>query len=169
MHEWHHLIAAARRLEGPHPSGLADDGVQLRLKEADPWLGEGFAEWATDETLRDRGPIAALLRFNQAEKRWGIATGDGDDPHVLGYNLVEAAARRTPRVQLRDALVEQLDDIAAAARTLRLDSPVAGKARTLSRPVNAAVIPEISFTWDEGLAFDVSRRLVIPKTNPPER
>jgi hypothetical protein len=167
LHEWHHLIAAQRRLTGTHPSGLRSAGPQVELLEADPWLGEGFAEWATEETLRPAGANAALLRFTQAEKRLGNGARDPDEPHLLGYRLMLAAAAHSSPSASRDRFVRTLHDPALLARELGLAGPSRTAPRVLSRPPNAAVIPEVTFTWDEGLAFDVSRRLLII-TNRPE-
>jgi hypothetical protein len=166
LHEWHHLIAAGRRLQGSHPVALADDGTQLRLHELDPWLAEGFAEWATEETLRPSRSSAALLLFTQAEKRLAISTRDSTDPHLLGYRLIRAAAMHSTTTLLRDRLVATLHDPVSLARMLHLSGASRTPALTLSRPPNASVIPEVTFTWDDGLAFDMSRRLVIPNTGP---
>lgn len=166
LHEWHHLIAARRRFEGPHPAALRDDGTQLHLLELDPWIAEGFAEWATEETLRPVRESAALLLFTQAEKRLALAARDPTDPHLLGYRLVRAAAAHTPSAALRDQLVLRLHDPAGLARLLHLSGPGTVPPLTLNRPPNASVIPEVTFTWDDGLAFDISRRLVIPPSRP---
>ena len=166
VHEWHHLIAAQRRLAGAHPPALVDGPVQLRLLEDDPWITEGFAEWATEETFRPAGPSAALLKFTQAEKRLAIAERNAEDPHAIGYELVRAAAAGRSTSSVRDLLVASLHDLGLVAR--RLNLPAAKSVRrsdiTLHRPANAAVIPGITFTWDEGTVFDLSRRLVIPNT-----
>jgi hypothetical protein len=166
LHEWHHLVAARRRLQGPHPVALVDDGTQLRLRELDPWLAEGFAEWATEETLRPVRSTVPLLLFTQAEKRLAGSTRDSTDPHLLGYRLVRAAAKQAPVPALRDRLVAMLHDATLLARTLRFSGASTTPPLTLSRPPNASVIPEVTFTWDDGLAFDMSRRLVIPNTRP---
>ena len=165
LHEWHHLIASQRRLAGDHPAALIGSSAQLHLREADPWLGEGFAEWATEETLRPAGESAALLRFTQAEKRLGIGMRDLNDPHLLGFRLVRAAGARASRAAFRDRLVPDLHDprVRWPAR-LHLDGVSRTPPLRLDRPANAAVIPEVTFTWDEGLAFDISRRLVIVNT-----
>jgi hypothetical protein len=164
IHEWHHLIAAERRLNGSHPPALVDRGFEVQLVEDDPWLAEGFAEWATDESLRPAGASAALLRLGEAEKRLAIADRDPDDPHALGYRLVRALAAGRPAAPLRDVLVANLQSLAGVAR--RAGVATAGKAAalTLHRPPNAAVIPEITFTWGDGVAYDLSRRLVLPNT-----
>jgi hypothetical protein len=166
LHEWHHLIAAQRRLEGAHPVALADHRSELQLRELDPWLAEGFAEWATEETLRPALPAAALLLFTQADKRLAVATRNSSDPHFLGYRMVRAAAARSAPAALRDRLVSDLHDPLSLARALHLAGASRTPAFTLTRPPNASVIPEVTFTWDDGLAFDMSRRLVIPDTRP---
>ncbi|MGH7592352.1 MAG: hypothetical protein ACRELE_00645, partial [Gemmatimonadales bacterium] len=166
VHEWHHLVAAQRRLQGPQPVGLVDDGTQLTLRELDPWLAEGFAEWATEETLRPARVAGALLLFSQAEKRLAVATRDSTDPHILGYRLVRAAAGRTTVAALRERLVADFHDAAALARALHLSGASRTRTLVLSRPPNASVIPEVTFTWDDGFAFDMSRRLVLPETHP---
>ncbi len=166
VHEWHHLLAAQRRLAGAHPPALVDGPVQLRLLEDDPWIAEGFAEWATEETLRPAGASAALLNFSQAEKRLAIAERNAEDPHAIGYGLVRGAAAGRSTSAVRDLLVASLHDLGLVARRLKLSAPTAGRRPDviLHRPANAAVIPGITFTWDEGTVFDLSRRLVIPNT-----
>ena len=164
LHEWNHLIAAERRLSGSHPVALVQSSWQLQLREEDPWLAEGFAEWATEEVLRPAGESAGFLRFTQSEKRLGIADADPNDPHVLGLRLVRGVARTHRAPVLRDLLVLHLHDLAGFARALTLPGNREGPAIVLQRPPTAAVIPEVTFTWDEGTAFDLSRRLVIPNT-----
>jgi hypothetical protein len=163
VHEWHHLIAAQHRLAGAHPPALVDGPVQLRLLEDDPWLAEGLAEWATEETLRPAGTSAALLRFMQAEKRLAIMVRNAEDPHVIGYRLIRGLASGRSMPSVREGLVATLHDPALAARRFNL-SAGAQPALVLHRPANLAVIPGITFTWDEGSVFDLSRRLVIPNT-----
>jgi hypothetical protein len=166
LHEWNHLIAAQRRLQGVHPVALVDHRSELQLRELDPWLAEGFAEWATEETLRPARSAAALLLLTQAEKRLAVATGDSSDPHILGYRMVRAAAARYAPAALRDRLVSDLHDPVSLARALHLAGASRTPPLTLRRPPNASVIPEVTFTWDDGTAFDMSRRLVIPDTRP---
>lgn len=165
LHEWNHLLAAEHRLAGGHPLAVIAGPAQLQLREEDPWLSEGFAEWATDEVLRPAGTSAAFLRFTQAEKRLAIAEEAPNDPHPLGFELVRAAAVRVPRTAaLRDLLVSHLDDLAAMARAVGLSGGERGRPLVLARPATAVVIPEVSFTWDEGAASELSRRLVIPNS-----
>ena len=163
LHEWNHLLAAQQRLSGPRPVALIQGTGQLQIREEDPWLAEGFAEWATDEVLRPAGASAGYLRFTQSEKRLGIADTDPNDPHVLGYRLVVgAAARHAP--MFRQQVVKNLHDITGFAHAVGLPAAGQGRVITLQRPPTAIVIPEVTFTWVEGSIFDVSRRLVIPNT-----
>ncbi|MES1259904.1 MAG: hypothetical protein ABUL71_04850, partial [Gemmatimonadota bacterium] len=164
LHEWNHLIAAQQRLSGPHPVALLQSSWQLQLHEEDPWLAEGFAEWATDEVLRPAGVSAAFLRVTQAEKRLGIAESDPNDPHVLGYRLVRGMAHGRRAAAFRDLLVGSLHDLGGLARAVGLGGVGRGPMIMLQRPATAVVIPEVTFTWDEGTATDLSRRLVIPNT-----
>ncbi len=161
LHEWNHLLAAQHRLSGAHPAAVVS-ASQLQIREEDPWLAEGFAEWATDEVLRPAGASAAFLRFTQAEKRLGIATASPNDPHALGFRLVRGVASTHRAPILRDLLVQNLHDLGGFARAVGLPANGTGNAITLQRPPTAIVIPEVTFTWDEGTTFDLSRRLVIP-------
>ncbi|HEY3933366.1 MAG TPA: hypothetical protein VGL65_01980 [Gemmatimonadales bacterium] len=164
LHEWNHLVAEQRRVDGAHPPAIVESASQVELREADPWLGEGFAEWATDEVLQPAGASAALLRLTQAEKRLAIAVGNADDPHFLGYRLVRAAATGRTRALVRDQLVRHLDSPQAAAIALHLAGRAGTRPLILDRPANASVIPEISFTWDDGAVLDLTRRLIIPNS-----
>lgn len=165
VHEWHHLLFEGMRLEGP-AHGVADDGRQIRIIEPDPWLGEGAAEWATEATLAPVHARIPLFAFMEAEKRGGIALASEDDPHVLGYLLVRAVAdRSSARAQVRDRLVRLLHDpVAFANESGFARTPNDGGSITLSRPATLAIIPEITFTWDDGIAEGMQRRLLIPAT-----
>ncbi|HEY4320265.1 MAG TPA: hypothetical protein VGM77_03720 [Gemmatimonadales bacterium] len=164
MHEWHHLIAAAHRLAGPRPAAYTVNGDVLRLREDDPWLAEGFAEWATDQTLAPVRGAAVLLRQGQAERRFALFGHDADDPHLLGYRLVRALAARMPAAAVRDRIVADMHDLPGLARVAGLGGRGHVAFRSLARPANASIIPEITFTWDDGAVLQPTRRLVIPST-----
>lgn len=168
VHEWHHILFESARLEGT-AVGVHDDGTQLRIIESDPWLSEGAAEWATELTLAPLMATTPLLALMESEKRAGIGLARGDDPHVLGYLLVRASASRAASPALvRDRLVRLLHDMtlfaaeSGFARTRPRNTPL------LWRPATLALIPEITFTWDDGVADQIQRRLLVPAT-PMER
>ena len=163
VHEWQHLLFEAMRLTGAS-YGVQDDGIQLRIIEADPWLGEGAAEWATEVTLAPVRGQLPLLAFLEAEKRSGIALASNEDPHVLGYLLVRAVSDRGgPAAGVRDRLVRWLHDPLAFAAESGF-TRAGGAPLVLSRPATLAIIPEVTFTWDDGVAEDVQRRLHVPAT-----
>ena len=158
-HEWQHLILFGRRLQGSAPA-LLENADEIRLLEDDPWLAEGAAEWATDLILAPcRAQAPVLLAISQA-RRLALQLRTSDDPHALGYRLVRAAADRAhdPRV-VRDRLTLLLHDLAGFARVSGLAGKSSRSPLTLLRPVNAAVIPEVTFVFDDGAALDVHRRL----------
>ncbi|MES2305288.1 MAG: hypothetical protein V4558_07260 [Gemmatimonadota bacterium] len=164
VHEWQHLLFEGARLEGTAP-GLLDTPEELRLLDGNPWLAEGAAEWATEAVLAPARGSVPLLAYMEAFKRGSIdLLSGGDDPHALGYLLVRALAARsaTPAV-LRDRLIRWLHDPVALAREYQVDGPARGvQPLQLNRPSGAGVIPEIDFTWDDGIAEHLVRRLVIP-------
>ncbi len=158
-HEWQHLILFGRRLQGRAPA-LLENTDEIRLLEDDPWLAEGAAEWATDLILapcRDQAPV--LLAISQA-RRLALQQRTSDDPHALGYRLVRAAADRAhDATVVRDRLTRLLHDLNGFARVSGLADKSTWSPLTLVRPVNAAVIPEVTFVFDGGAALDVHRRL----------
>jgi hypothetical protein len=157
VHEWLHILVERARLAGDDPSGLQRAAWGVRLLEADPWLGEGIAEWGTDAVLapvRAMTPIFAVL---EAGKRIGLAEQLPDDPHVLGHALVRALADRLEDpAAVRDLLLRHLHDPAAVARAAGLDGPIGV---TISRPATLAILPEYVFTVDDGVADAPVRRL----------
>lgn len=162
IHEWHHLLASGARL-APGGGGLDSSGRVLRLHDEDPWLAEGFAEWATEETLRPVRSTVPLLSWLDAAKR--AALGASDDPHVMGYRLVRALAEGREAGTLRRLLLRRLHDPAGLARDAGF--PVAGPAPLrLTRPATALLVPALTFLWDDGVADDVRRQLVPPPSSP---
>lgn len=166
IHEWHHILAATTRLEGNGMAFREGDGV-VQLLEDDPWLAEGFAEWATEITLGAGRQAAPLLLLLDAEKRMALWGGMSEEPHALGYRLVRAAAARLPLATRRSSFVSRLDSPAAVARLASFPAAPRGAPLLLRRPVTAAVVPEITLTWDAGVADAVTRRLLLPPS-PPE-
>ena len=160
VHEWQHLLFEASRLNATPPLAFRDSGWGIAMVDADPWLGEGAAEWATEAVLdaaRGMTPIFALLEL---EKRLGIGAGLPDDTHVLGYLLVRAAVNRveSPRA-LRRVLERHLHDPVGFAEAIGLGSRFT---HNIARPSTLMVIPEVTFTFDGGVADQATRRLVMP-------
>jgi hypothetical protein len=168
VHEWQHLLFRRRQLEqfagslGNQPRSI------LRLPGIQPHLAEGFAEWSAERIL---GPITTqwpLLGLGELEKRADLNQRGPDDQHALGYAMVQALASvlgdpaRVTQVLLRHA-----DDPSAIAR-----EPAAVKGwsryqgardRKLSSPTFHALIPEVTFTVDDGFPDVVGTRILVPR------
>lgn len=157
IHEWHHLLAERTRLR-PGGAGLQDAAWGLRLRDADPWLAEGIAEWATDATLAPVRATFPLWAAFEATKRAGIARENPDDTHVLGHLLVHVAAERLGP-SARATLVALQHEPMAAARRIGLDG---GLPVRLPRPSTLALIPEVTFTFDDGVADRPVRQVRLP-------
>lgn len=157
VHEWIHILVERARLTGDAPHGLRHASWGVQLLEADPWLGEGLAEWGTDAVLAPARAMTPLFVIFESGKRIGLAEQLPEDPHVLGHALVRAVADRLndPRA-VRDLLTRHLHDPAAVARAVRLDGPVRN---AISRPATLAILPEYVFTVDAGVADAPTRRL----------
>jgi hypothetical protein len=168
VHEWQHLVTAQRRFGGARPLALDNDSLELRVRDANPWLAEGLAEWATDQVLRRAGRPGAWLRFTQAGKRVALADDAPDDPHLLGYQLVEALAAHASADRVRDRLVAALSDPAALAREFGLATSRRAPAREVLHAATATVIPEVSFRSNGADFVDVTHRLLIfsPRLEP---
>lgn len=160
VHEWHHLLFEASRMAGEGSLAFRDAPDGITLIEADPWLGEGAAEWATEAVLQPTRSTTPLFALVEMEKRLGIGAGVPDDTHVLGYLLVRAAVNRLDTsADLRRTLVEHLHDLAGFAAAVGLSGQ---GTHAISRPSTLMVIPEVTFTFDEGVADDATSRLVVP-------
>ncbi|HVQ46917.1 MAG TPA: hypothetical protein VMS62_08820, partial [Gemmatimonadales bacterium] len=128
----------------------------------------GFAEWSAERILRPITTRWPLLGLGELEKRADLNRQGPDDQHALGYAMVQALASaigdpaRVTRLLLRHA-----DDPSAIAR-----EPVALKAwsryrgapdRKLSSPLFQALIPEVTFTVDNGFPEVVTTRILVPR------
>lgn len=162
LHEWQHLRFEGARLEGTAP-GLVEGANELTLRDGNPWLAEGAAEWATEALLAPARSSTPLLPLMEAIKRGSIALTGADDPHPLGYLLVRTlAGRSTSPALLRTQLIRLLHDPLALAREYRLDTAIPHvEPIRLTRPPGAGIIPEIAFLWDDGVAEQLSRRVLI--------
>jgi hypothetical protein len=164
VHEWQHLRFTAQRFRTAAAQAPASG---LQLINENPWLAEGAAEWATDLILARGGPNTRLLQFLEAGKRFNLARNGGDDPHQTGYRLVMAVVSRgVSPTRLRQRLATYMHDPLAFARASGFIGNQGARALRLDSPVDAVVIPEISFTWDDEYADRVQRRLIVPPLRP---
>ena len=166
IHEWQHILFERIRLQRA-VARTARAGTPVTLPSTDPYVAEGFAEWRTERAL---SPIVAqlpLLGLPEAEKRARLALTDPADPHVLGYLLVRAAADGIADPgRVSAALLRRGDDF-----TLLAADPVfagrwaryaAAPDRVLMVPSRRVLVPETTFTVEDGYPDLVSTRILQP-------
>jgi len=168
IHEWQHLIFRRRQLEtfaanhsGPAPAYVQIPGVQ-------PHLAEGFAEWSAERIL---APVAArwpLFAVGELEKLADLAARDGDDQHTLGYALVSALAAALPDPDATTTML--LRNIQDPSRIMSEPGPRrawqkyrSAPGRTLSPPVYPLLVPEVTFTIEDGYPDVIASRIVAPE------
>jgi hypothetical protein len=172
IHEWQHieyrrrqLTFFAETLERPLPAILELPGVQ-------PYLAEGFAEWSTERIL---GPLTErwpLLGLSELEKRAGLALQSTNDQHALGYALVHELARvlKDPAATTR-LLLRHPESPSAIAREPRLRSAWARHARArdyfFAAPASRVLIPEVTFTIEDGYPDVIGSRILVPPAVQP--
>jgi hypothetical protein len=139
----------------------------VELPGIEPYLAEGFAEWSTDRIL---APVVArwpLLALGELEKRAGLAQENAEDHHSIGYALVRALAAELPdpaattRLLLRHAA--QPSGLAAEGALRRAWLAFARKPdRVFLVPASRILVPEVTFTIEDGFPDVVGSRILIP-------
>ena len=167
VHEWQHLIFRQQQLEA-FTRGLPPQAAAVvELPGIEPYLAEGFAEWSTDRIL---APVAArwpLLALGELEKRAGLAQENAEDHHAIGYALVRALAAELPdpaattRLLLRHAA--QPSGLAAEGALRRAWRAFAAKPdRVFLVPASRILVPEVTFTIEDGFPEVIGSRILIP-------
>jgi hypothetical protein len=167
VHEWQHLLFRHRqldmfaaRLAGKRPSIIGLPGIE-------PHIAEGFAEWSTERILAPLVRRWPLLGLGELEKRAGLVQSQSDDQHALGYALVSALAAALPDPTRTTELLLRHADAPGGI----LAEPVLRKAwgRYRGTPDLAAthsplrmLMPEITFTIEDGIPDVVSTRILLP-------
>jgi hypothetical protein len=150
LHEWQHL--AFERVRRLRMARDTSDIVALHAPNA--WVAEGVAEWRTGRVLRQLAERFPLLAMGESEKRLRIALGNPDEPHVLGYLLVDAlaAAMSDERARL-ELLVAASDDPAIVMRSGLADTwrqHASAPDLELGSRGSRALVPEMTFTVEDG-------------------
>ena len=167
VHEWQHVIFRQRQLEEFTRRLPAQEAAVVELPGIEPYLAEGFAEWSTERIL---APLAArwpLLALGELEKRAGLAQEDAEDQHSIGYALVRALAAELPdpaaatRLLLRHAA--QPSRLGADRALRRAWRAYAGRPdRVFPVPASRILVPEVTFTIEDGFPDVISSRILIP-------
>jgi hypothetical protein len=139
----------------------------VELPGIEPYVAEGFAEWSSERIL---APLVArwpLLALAELEKRAGLAQENTEEQHAMGYELVRALAAELPdpaaatRLLLRNATHPY--SIGAERALRRAWSAHSGKPDRVFRvPGSRILIPEVTFTIDDGFPEVIASRILIP-------
>lgn len=167
VHEWQHLLFRHRQLDAFASRLARQRSSIIGLPGIEPHIAEGFAEWSAERMLAPVVSRWPLLGLGELEKRAGLVQSQSDDQHALGYALVRALAAALPDpARATDLLLRH-----AAAPGGILAEPVLRKAwrRYRGSPDLAPshsplrmVMPEITFTIEDGIPNVVSTRILLP-------
>jgi hypothetical protein len=170
VHEWQHLLFHRVQLESR--TGAANDRapVQVELPGVQPYLAEGFAEWSAERILAPLAERWPLLSLGELEKRADMIQRGTDEQHVLGYALVQALANHLPDPSEATSLLlrhaEQPSRILAHPSIRKAWSMYRGAPdRALPGPAYGTLIPEVTFTIEDGFPDVVSTRILLPRTD----
>jgi hypothetical protein len=169
VHEWQHLLFRRVQLDEFVRKLPVRQAAVVELPSIEPYLAEGFAEWSAERIL---APLAAswpLLALGEGVKRAGLARETADDQHSIGYALVRvlAAALRDPasttQLLLRNA--EHPSRIAAQPAVRRAWKKYGRSPdRVFTVPVRRILVPEVTFTVEDGFPDVIGSRILIPSS-----
>jgi hypothetical protein len=137
------------------------------LPGIEPHIAEGFAEWSTERMLAPLVRRWPLLGLGELEKRAGLVQSQSDDQHALGYALVTTLAATLPDPTRTTELLLRHADAPGGI----VEEPVLRKAwgRFRGGPDLAPshsplriLMPEITFTIEDGIPDVVSTRILLP-------
>jgi hypothetical protein len=174
VHEWQHLIFRRRQLQTFASAYTAANSPSVELPGVQPYLAEGFAEWSTERILAPLVTRWPLLGMGELEKRAGLAHRGADDPHTMGYALVRALAGALPNPAVTTDLLLKYADHPSAIVT----EPLLRRAwdkyrgipdRELATPGHRLLIPEVTFTIEDGFPEIIATRILVPVSGNGKR
>jgi hypothetical protein len=168
VHEWQHLAFRQLQLEA-FAARLPRRALRfVRLPGVEPYVAEGFAEWSAERIL---GAVVArwpLLGLGELEKRAGLARESARDEHPLGYALVRqlAAVLKDPSTTTR-MLLRYAEDPSRIIAEPALQGSW-GRYRSapdyvFAAPMRRVLIPEVTFTLEDGFPDVISTRILVPQ------
>jgi hypothetical protein len=172
VHEWQHLLFHRMQLERRAGAGEGGAGLQVELPGVQPYLAEGFAEWSSERILQPLAERWPLLGLGELEKRADMVQRSTDDQHALGYALVRALAVHLPDPSEVTTLLLQH----AEQPSRVLTHPSIRKAwrryrgtpgRILPGPAYGTLIPEVTFTIEDGIPDVLTTRILLPAVDAP--
>ena len=167
VHEWQHVLFRRRQLDSFARKQPRRQAAMLELPGIEPYLAEGFAEWSAARILAplvSRWPILAL---GERVKQAALAREDADDQHSIGYALVRAleAALGNPATTTGLLLsnaehpgrIASRPELRQAWRAYRRSPD-----RVFAVPVRKILVPEVTFTVEDGFPDVISSRILLP-------
>jgi hypothetical protein len=170
VHEWQHLLFRRTQLEMRVEAREQRASLQIELPGVQPYLAEGFAEWSAERILAPVAERWPLLSLGELEKRADMAQGGTDEQHVLGYALVQALAIHLPDPSALTSLLlrhsEQPSRILAHPAIRKAWRKYRGAPdRALPGPTYGTLIPEVTFTIENGFPDVVATRILVPPSD----
>jgi hypothetical protein len=174
VHEWQHLLFRHRQLDRLAARLARERPSIIGLPGIEPHIAEGFAEWSAERILAPLVRRWPLLGLGELEKRAGLVQSQSDDQHALGYSLVRALAAALPDPARTTELLLRHADAPGGILT----EPVLWKAWSRYRespdlePSHSPLrilLPEITFTIEDGFPDVVSTRILWPNPSDATR
>lgn len=168
VHEWQHLLFRRRQLDTFARSRVRQQAAVLELPGIEPHLAEGFAEWSAARIL---APLVArwpILALGERVKQAGLAQQDADDEHSIGHALVRVldAALGNPATTTR-VLLSNAEHPGRIASRPELRHAWRAYRRAPDRvfpvPVRKILVPEVTFTVEDGFPDVISSRILLPQ------
>ena len=167
VHEWQHVIFRRRQLEA-FAGALSESGNPiLDLPGVEPYLAEGFAEWSAERILAPVVLRWPLVGLGEIQKRAGLARENPDDQHALGYALMRELAAAVPNpAAATELLLRHAEDPSRMATEPALRSAWKKYRRArdyvFAAPARRFLIPEVTFTIEDGYPDVIATRILVP-------
>jgi hypothetical protein len=170
VHEWQHLLFRRVQLETFAQSLPREPRRDVLLPGLQPHLAEGFAEWSSERIL---APVTArwpLLGLGELEKRADLARRGDEDQHTLGYALVRTLASALPNsAEVLDLLLRFAEHPTGISSHPALRRAWRGYRDAPDQVLLASgyrlLIPEVTFTVEDGFPDVIATRILVPPGN----
>jgi hypothetical protein len=173
LHEWHHIVHAHARLS----THVFEGASSVTLVQSNLFLVEGLAEFAADQVMQEIARRYPVMALGELEKLAEMAITRPTDAHLLGLLLIRTLADTLPGKGAVQRLLLQADDdpsmlLDRHANVASLVHPYRDAADLAVGPARRqVVIPEVTFTIEDGAPFVEATRIVAPEElhpSPPE-
>jgi hypothetical protein len=166
VHEWQHLLFRRRQLEA-FVAGLpgSRDSI-IELPWLEPYVAEGFAEWSTERILAPVARRWPLVAVGELQKRAALTRAPHGDEHSVGYGLVRALAAIAGDTATTSLLLHHAARPSRLIRVPALRSAWRRFGATLDSvvavPVQRVLVPEVTFTVEDGFPDVITSRVLLP-------